>query len=510
MKKVEVVQHILGHIKHGSFINSCGGSAWAPSNVALCKYWGKRNLELNLPVTSSLSISLGHKGAHTKIKQGGSSDHYVINGSLIKQNTKFAIRLKNFLDLFRPKDTNYLVKVNTNVPIATGFASSACGFASLVLALNNLYTWRLSQKELSILARLGSGSACRSIFNGFVEWQKGERDDGMDNYGMQLEYVWPELRIGILMISVQEKPLSSRDAMERTVNTSPLYLSWPKQVAEDLTNLKLALINKNFMSFGKIAEDNAIVMHTTISEARPPINYSLPETLQAIVKVQELRNLGAPVFFTQDAGPNLQLLFLVRDEQKVLNIFPQLEIVSPFSIFGTKRIILVDDNDVAVGGSEKMDAHVYGQLHRAFSVVILRRRNDKIEALLQKRSLCKYHSANLWSNTCCSHPMHGENIVIAAENRLQEEMGFSVPLKEIGRFHYRAHFSDVNLIENEIDHILIGFSDVEKPLFNPYEAQDSCWMELDALKHDTQNHQDKYTVWLPQLIDFLLGKIHLI
>ena len=101
------------------------------------------------------------------------------------------------MDLFRPKNASYLIETDTNVPIAAGFASSACGFAALVQALNNLYDWKLSKKDLSILARLGSGSACRSLFDGFVEWQKGEAFDGMDSYGIKLEYIWPELRKGM-------------------------------------------------------------------------------------------------------------------------------------------------------------------------------------------------------------------------------------------------------------------------------------------------------------------------
>lgn len=504
MKKIDVVKNILSHTDYGHFVNSSGGSAWAPSNVALCKYWGKRDLELNLPVTSSLSVSLGNNGAYTKVNQTGDADSYIINGASINQETKFAIRLKAFLDLFRPDGAGYLVEINTNVPIAAGFASSACGFASLVFALNNLYAWELPKRDLSILARLGSGSACRSVFTGFVEWQKGERDDGMDSCGIQLEYIWSELRIGMLLISSAEKPLSSRDAMERAVNTSPLYLTWPKRAAEDLAHLKLALAHKDFILLGETAEKNAIAMHTMMGVAKPPIDYSLPKTLNSIAKIKEARNSRIPVFFTQDAGPNLQLLFLAEDEKKVLSAFPKLDVVLPFADLNVKQVILVNENDVAIGISEKIAAHVSGKLHRAFSVVILRRRNDKIEMLLQKRSLAKYHSAGLWSNACCGHPMQGENIVTAAERRLQEEMGFGAELQEIGKFHYQAKLPDVNLSENEIDHVLVGYSDVERPPFNLAEVQDFCWMELDALRQDLYTHPHKYTVWLSRVVTILV------
>ncbi|MDR1012507.1 MAG: diphosphomevalonate decarboxylase [Coxiellaceae bacterium] len=504
MIKIDVVRKILSDTNHGYYVNNHGGSAWASSNVALCKYWGKRNIELNLPVTSSLSISLGYKGTRTTIKHEGNIDRYLVNGKVLNQETKFYVRLKSFLDLFRFKNLNYSVIISTNIPIAAGFASSACGFASLVSALNNLYSWKLSQENLSVLARLGSGSACRSIFDGFVEWQQGERDDGMDSYGRQLAYNWPNLRIGALIISSLEKSLSSREAMERTVNTSPLYLQWPKQAMNDLTNLKLALFEQNFDLLGKTTEKNALTMHAAMAASSPPIIYSLSKTREIMAKIQAIRYSGIQIFFTQDAGPNLQLLFLAKDEKKIISFFPNLEIISPFSDIGIKKIILVDDNDTQIGIDEKIATHIKGQLHRAFSVAILRRRNNCIELLLQKRSWCKYHSSNLWSNTCCGHPAPGDDIAIAAIMRLQYEIGFSVPLKEIGKFHYRANFFETNFIENEIDHVLVGFNDIENPLFNHAEVQDTCWLELATLQRELHDHPNNYTIWLSYVLNLLL------
>lgn len=500
MQKIEVVKHILRHINQGSFVNT-EGIAWAPSNVALCKYWGKRDLELNLPVTSSLSISLGNKGAFTKIKQEGRADNYIVNGTVISSETKFAWRLKEFLDLFRPHGVHYLIEIDTNVPIACGFASSACGFASLVQALNKLYDWRLNKNDLSILARLGSGSACRSLYEGFVEWQKGDSNDGMDSYGVKLPYIWPELRLGVLTISTQEKAISSRAAMQRTVETSPSYPAWQKQVASDLADIKLALDRKDFAIFGEIAEINALTMHNTMLESLPPVVYALPETFMTIAKVQAMRFKGGiPVYFTQDAGPNLQLLFLAEHEDYVLRIFSDLEVILPFPDINVTQLILVDDNDVEVGTGEKLAVHIQGKLHRAFSVMVLRKRDNNVEVLLQQRSSSKYHSANLWSNTCCGHPSPSEDIVAAAEKRLREEMGFGVALKEIGKFHYKAKLSDVDLIENEIDHVLIGFSDLEEFEFNVSEVQDYCWVKVSELQKDIRSNPDKYTVWLSQVI----------
>ena len=509
MEKIDAVKHILRNTNHGQFVNSAGGSAWAPSNVALCKYWGKRDTELNLPVTSSLSISLGNKGAFTQIKQEGEIDSYIVNGVSIDLASKFAIRLQNFLNLFRFQHTHYLIKVDTNVPIAAGFASSACGFAALVQALNQLYDWRLSKKDLSILARLGSGSACRSLYEGFIEWQKGDSYDGMDSYGVRLEYIWPELRIGALVISAEEKPISSTAAMQHTVNTSLFYNSWSEQVVSDLAAIKLALARKDFVMLGQTAENNARAMHALMQSAQPPIVYTLSETVAAIRKVQELRLAGIPIFFTQDAGPNLQLLFLAEYESVVLRAFPELDVVLPFAMSGAEQVILVNENNVEVGTSEKIAAHIQGKLHRAFSVFVLRECDGRIEVLLQQRSLNKYHSANLWSNTCCGHPRPGENIITAAERRLCEEMGFGASLQEIGRFHYIAQLPDADLIENEIDHVLISFSDCGEFQINLDEVQNYCWVDVLILYVDLKQNQQKYSAWLLQALDLLLQHLQL-
>jgi diphosphomevalonate decarboxylase len=509
MEKIDAVKHILRNTNHGQFVNGAGGFAWAPSNVALCKYWGKRDTELNLPVTSSLSISLGNKGAFTQIKQEGEIDSYIVNGVSIDLASKFAIRLQNFLNLFRLQHTHYLIKVDTNVPIAAGFASSACGFAALVQALNQLYDWRLNKKDLSILARLGSGSACRSLYEGFIEWQKGDSYDGMDSYGVRLEYIWPELRIGALVISAEEKPISSTAAMQHTVNTSLFYNSWSEQVVSDLAAIKLALARKDFVMLGQTAENNARAMHALMQSAQPPIVYALSETIAAIRKVQELRLAGIPIFFTQDAGPNLQLLFLAEYESVVLHAFPELDVVLPFAMSGAEQVILVNENNVEVGTSEKIAAHIQGKLHRAFSVFILRECDGRIEVLLQQRSLNKYHSANLWSNTCCGHPRPGENIITAAERRLCEEMGFGASLQEIGRFHYIAQLPDADLIENEIDHVLISFSDCGEFQINLDEVQNYCWADVLILYVDLKQNQQKYSAWLLQALDLLLQHLQL-
>lgn len=329
MKKQDVVNKLL---PKNSSIQKKIVSAYAPTNIALCKYWGKRNTELNLPFNSSISISLGNKGATTKISLiDEKEDQIVLNEKELVKTNSFAKKIIEFIDLFRAdQKINFCIETNINIPVAAGLASSACGFAALVKALNELMNWNLDKQELSILARLGSGSASRSLWDGFVEWQRGEQADGMDSYAFLLAEQWPELRIGLLILSDQEKNISSRDAMQQTVTTSSFYSCWLEKVNKDLKEIKHALAKHDFNLFGEIAESNALAMHATMQTTLPAINYCMPETMAAMQKIWRLRQAGLDLYFTQDAGPNLKLLFLKKDNAIVQKQFPDMEILAPF------------------------------------------------------------------------------------------------------------------------------------------------------------------------------------
>lgn len=305
------------------------GQAFAPSNIALCKYWGKRDIELNLPVTSSLSIALGQQGAHCTVSLQRAAQHELrLNAVAIAAETVFGQRLRNFLDLLRPNNScHFNVAIELNVPFAAGLASSASIFAAVVLAINDLFNWHLPERELSILARLGSGSACRSIFPGFVEWHAGVAADGMDSYAEPLPYTWPDLKVGLLLASSQPKALASGAAMARTVATAPFYKAWPAKVTQDLVALKLALKTHDFHLLGQTAESNALHMHALMLSSWPPVVYSVPLTLEWMQQVWQQRNAGLAVYFTQDAGPNLKLLFLKHDEPQLKAHFPELTVM---------------------------------------------------------------------------------------------------------------------------------------------------------------------------------------
>ena len=154
------------------------------------------------------------------------------------------------------------------------------------------------------------------------------------------------------------------------------------------------------------------------------------------------------------------------------------------------EVILVDNQDNPIGQMEKLEAHQKGLLHRAFSVFIL---NSKGEMLLQKRASGKYHSPDLWTNACCSHPYPGEQTLNAAKRRLQEEMGFTCQLKEIEAFVYKTEF-DNGLIEHEFDHVLIGqYEGQITP--NSNEVSEYRWVSISELDSLLSASENEFTFW---------------
>lgn len=161
-----------------------------------------------------------------------------------------------------------------------------------------------------------------------------------------------------------------------------------------------------------------------------------------------------------------------------------------------EEVILVNENDEEIGLMEKMEAHEKGLLHRAFSVFLF---NTNGELLLQKRALTKYHSAGLWTNTCCSHPRKGESILNAASRRLKEEMGVSCALEIADKFIYRAEFSN-GLTEHELDYIVTGQYN-QTPEINPDEVCDYKWIAISELLSDLKNNPKHYTEWFKIILD---------
>lgn len=297
-------------------------TAKAPTNIALIKYWGKRDEELMLPANSSLSVTLDRFFTVTTVEflEDATKDVFYFNGERASETeTK---KVSRFLDIVRSLAGSSLyatVHSQNHVPTAAGFASSASGYAALAAASAKAIGLPLEGSFLSRLARRGSGSACRSIYGGFVEWKKGELNDGSDSYAVQIldEKGWDFTILSVVLENKRKKVLS-REGMQRTVETSPFFQGWLNTVNTDLQLAKEAIRERDFEKLGTVAEKNALKMHATTLGADPPFLYWQPGTLEVMERVQELRLSGIPAFFTIDAGPNVKVLCLNEDEEAVV------------------------------------------------------------------------------------------------------------------------------------------------------------------------------------------------
>jgi len=163
---------------------------------------------------------------------------------------------------------------------------------------------------------------------------------------------------------------------------------------------------------------------------------------------------------------------------------------------GKEYVVLVDEHDNEIGKEEKLKAHKFGLLHRAFSVFLFRKRGDDIQLLLQQRAKHKYHCGGLWANTCCSHPRAGEDIIEAGKRRLRQEMGIEIDqLKPVCSFKYKAAFAN-GLTEHEIDHVLVASFDSDQIDFNPDEVEAVRWISLDKLNRQMVENPDMFVPWL--------------
>lgn len=292
-------------------------TARAHTNIALVKYWGKANEKLILPKSSSLSLTLDRFYTDTTVQFDSTlkSDQLLLN----QQPTPVSKKVESVMNLVRKlAHQAEFAKITSfnHVPTAAGLASSASGLAALALAASQAAGLKLSSRALSRLARHGSGSASRSIYGGWVEWQKGH--DDQSSYAVPLKNVELEpIAMLALIIKKTPKKISSRVGMRRCVKTSPYYPAWERITDQNLIDAKKALYHNDFTALGKIAETNAMRMHALTLSANPPFSYFNGKTIQIINAVQKLRENGLECYYTIDAGPNVKIMCRKNDTQKI-------------------------------------------------------------------------------------------------------------------------------------------------------------------------------------------------
>ncbi|KAF7726471.1 diphosphomevalonate decarboxylase [Apophysomyces ossiformis] len=303
----------------------------APVNIAVVKYWGKRDTELILPTNDSLSVTLSQDILHSKTTISASekfeSDRLWLNGKEedITKNKRMhncfretrAIRKKmedEAASAGKPIEplSTYRVHVcsENNFPTAAGLASSASGLAALVYTLAQLFELPISISELSRIARQGSGSACRSLFGGFVAWEMGQQADGSDSMAVQIapESHWPELEALVCVVSDAKKGTSSTEGMQHTIQTSPLFAERLKHVPATMDAMKKAILEKDFQSFAELTMRDSNQFHAVCLDTYPPIFYQ-NDTSRGIMRLVHEYNKTAPdgrlkAAYTYDAGPN--------------------------------------------------------------------------------------------------------------------------------------------------------------------------------------------------------------
>lgn len=318
-------------------------TAIANANIALVKYWGKRNKELILPFNSSISMTCD--GLYTKTTVEFSSkykkDTMTINDEELKKDEKDVLAHLDRIRKMAGINENAHVVSESNFPVAAGLASSASGLAALTLAASKAAGLDLNEKDLSMLSRMGSGSASRSICEGFAEWKRGERDDGKDSYAVSIapKSHWPEFTMIATIVSEAKKPVSSRAGMAQTVANCPYYDGWLKTVDADLEAIRNGIARKDFTLVGRTAEMNALKMHATMMTTTPPIIYWQPATIELMHEVMRWREEGIEAYFTMDAGPQVKILCLRKNEEKIINMLEKIECV--------KRTVVCKPGDAA-------------------------------------------------------------------------------------------------------------------------------------------------------------------
>jgi diphosphomevalonate decarboxylase len=284
-------------------------TATAHPNIALIKYWGKRDAETNLPAVGSLSVTLQALTTRTTVEfdAGLEQDQLLLNG---REQPAEQGRLESCMNAIRTAagiDTFASITSENDFPTAAGLASSASGYAALVTAAAAASGLKEPAAGLAGIARIGSGSAPRSLFGGYVLLQNEGDDTRCEQLATAAD--WP-MSIVVAVTTEMQKATTSRVGMEQSRLTSPYYDQW---IASHPTDLDFAVghvADRNFMALAELAEHNCQKMHAVMMTTRPPLLYWSPATLACVHRVTEMRRQGLPVFYTIDAGPQVKAICL--------------------------------------------------------------------------------------------------------------------------------------------------------------------------------------------------------
>ena len=303
-------------------------TAVSPANIAFIKFWGKKNPRLNLPYNNSLSMNLSNCLTTTTVEfiPNLKTDEVVIDCK--KSEGEVKERVISVINIVRKwANINSRVKVSSinNFPSDVGIASSASAFSALALSASAAAGLKLSPKELSILARMGSGSACRSVVDGFAEWKKGIKP--LNSFAVQIARpsFW-DLRDIVVITSAGKKKTSSTEG-HRAALTSPYYLERQKNLPQRIRKLKKAFLSKDLETFGALLEEEAIDLHVIATTSNPAVFYLNSGTFEVMETLRELREKGVRGYYTMDAGPNVHVICRQKDVEQINRTLKRLQSV---------------------------------------------------------------------------------------------------------------------------------------------------------------------------------------
>ena len=301
--------------------NNPAYTAVAHPNIALIKYWGKRDVNRNLPVTGSVSITLDELRTRTTVIRDCEleSDEFIFQG--VRDDEGLARLVPSLERLRRVAGSTYFARVESdnNFPTAAGLASSASGFAALITAGCAAYGIEADDRQRSAWARMGSGSAARSIFGGFVRLRRGYLEDGSDATAEPLMSAddWP-LKVVIAITDTSKKAHGSTEGMQRSAETSPYFSAWEQHNEASIPDAVTAIQMRDFEALADVSEASCLRMHAVMQATWPPLIYWNGATVDAIRRVRDLRaRQGVPVFFTVDAGPQVKAVCLPEAAARV-------------------------------------------------------------------------------------------------------------------------------------------------------------------------------------------------
>lgn len=303
--------------------------AVAHANIALVKYWGKRDEALMLPATSSVSLTLDAFYTTTTVTLLAEGEPDVLELDGARVTGPALSKVARFLDLVRSQVDPELagrgarVHSRNDVPTGAGLASSASAFAALAGAASTAYGLRLDRRELSRLARRGSGSASRSVFGGFVVWHAGDLQDPVAGDLTSFAEPLPvaeglAVAMAVVVLDAGPKKIASREAMAHTVATSPYFPAWAERTEADAAGALEAIAAGDLTRLGEIAEASALTMHASMLAARPAVRYLTAQSVAVLDEVEALRAAGVGAWATMDAGPNVKVLCAAADLERVV------------------------------------------------------------------------------------------------------------------------------------------------------------------------------------------------